>query len=140
MNHPEERRIVMEQQQFARQLRQTMTDAERLLWRHLRAGRLDGQKFRRQQPLGPYVVDFVHFGARLIIELDGGQHNGSAHDLRRDAWLKEQGFTVMRFWNNEVLLETEAVLTAIWASAMRASPLSPGPSPARGEGSFAPEI
>ena len=65
---------------FAKGLRTRMTDAERLLWKHLRAHRLNGQKFRRQQPIGPYIVDFVHLGARLIVEADGGQHNDSATD------------------------------------------------------------
>lgn len=64
----------MDQRAFARQLRRNMTEAEHVLWRHLRAHRFDGQKFRRQQPIGPYVVDFVHLRARLIIEADGGQH------------------------------------------------------------------
>jgi very-short-patch-repair endonuclease len=121
----------MDQLRFAKHLRQNMTEAERLLWHHLRAHRLCGQKFRRQQPIGPYVVDFVHFGARLIIEADGGQHNGSASDATRDAWLKSQGFTVLRFWNNEILLNIEAVLEAI-VDAL--GTLSPNPPPPRGEG------
>jgi len=119
----------MQQRQFASSLRRNMTDAEQLLWRHLRAHRLCGRKFRRQQPLAPYVVDFVHFGARLVIEADGGQHNHSVHDVHRDAWLREQGFRVLRFWNNEILQSHEAVLSVILAA------LSPGPSPAGGEGS-----
>ncbi|MFZ5699356.1 MAG: endonuclease domain-containing protein [Pseudomonadota bacterium] len=111
-----------------------MTDAERLLWRHLRAHRLDGQKFRRQQPIGPYVVDFVHFGARLIVEADGGQHNGSERDHARDAWLQKQGFRVMRFWNNEILQNTEAVLGMIDAVVARPpSPPAPLPQGERGE-------
>ena len=79
----------MDQRQFTKSLRQNMTDAEQLLWRHLRAHRMDGQKFRRQQPLGPYIVDFVHFGLRLIVEADGGQHVDSEHDATRDAWRKD---------------------------------------------------
>jgi very-short-patch-repair endonuclease len=116
---------------FARKLRGTATDAESLLWRQLRAHRLERFKFRRQQPLGPYIVDYVRFGERLIVEVDGGQHLDSAADARRDAWLREQGFTVLRVWNNDVLLKTDAVLEHI-ASHL---PLCPGPSPARGEGS-----
>ena len=77
----------MDQRTFAKHLRRNMTDAEHVLWRHLRAHRFDGQKFRRQQPIGPYVVDFVHFGARLIVEADGGQHAVSPKDVVRDAWL-----------------------------------------------------
>ncbi len=122
----------MDQQQFAKSLRQNMTDAEHLLWRHLRAHRLDGQKFRRQQPIGPYVVDFVHFGARVIVEADGGQHNDNADDPVRDAWLTEQGFTVMRFWNNEILQSADAVLAMIWAAVAEAAPSPPAPLP-RGE-------
>jgi very-short-patch-repair endonuclease len=117
----------MDQLQFARYLRKNMTDAERLLWRHLRAHRLHDQKFRRQQPIGPYVVDFVHFGARLVIEADGGQHNGSADDAIRDAWLKSQGFTVLRFWNNEVLLNIEAVLETILREVAKGAARSPSP-------------
>ena len=121
----------MDQQDFAKSMRQNMTDAEQLLWKHLRAHRLSGQKFRRQQPIGPYIVDFVHFKARLIIECDGGQHNGSKPDRRRDAWLEDQGFKVLRFWNHDILNRTEAVLSRLYEVL---SPLSPNPSPARGEG------
>lgn len=103
----------MKQKDFAKQLRQNMTDAEHVLWKHLRAHRLNGHKFRRQHPIGPYVVDFVHYGAMLIVEADGGQHNESGHDIKRDAWLGAQGFEVLRFWNNDILSETEAGLTAI---------------------------
>ena len=122
----------MNQQRFAKTLRKTMTDAEQLLWRHLRAHRLYGQKFRRQQPLGPYIVDFVHFGARLIVEADGGQHNGSDCDPVRDAWLEQQGFRVMRFWNNDILRNPEGVLaTTLPAPAQPAPPL---PQPLSREG------
>ena len=123
----------MDQKNFAKHLRRNMTDAEKLLWRHLRGHRLAGQKFRRQQPLGSYVVDFVHFGARLIVEADGGQHNASSHDAQRDAWLKGQGFRVLRFWNNEILLNTDQVLAVIF-EAVGGVAASPHPSPARGEG------
>ncbi len=123
----------MDQRAFAKSLRRNMTDAEQLLWRHLRAHRFDGQKFRRQQPIGAYVVDFVHFGARVIVEADGGQHVESLKDVARDAWLNEQGFQVLRFWNDDILQRTESVLEAIW-NTLRKAPLSPDPSPARGEG------
>src|SRR6516225_8322257 len=103
----------MERRQFAKALRKTMTEAEQLLWRHLRAHRMSDQKFRRQQPVGPYIVDFVHFGARLVVEADGGQHNDSTGDARRDAWLRSQGFRVLRFWNNDILQNIEAVLEVI---------------------------
>ncbi len=119
----------MDQRKFAKALRKTMTDAEQLLWRHLRAHRLCGQKFRRQQPIGPYIVDFVHFGARLVIEADGGQHNGSSHDAERDAWLQGQGFTVLRFWNHDILQNIEAVLEAILNEIAKGAPSPPAPLP-----------
>ncbi|MFO1381599.1 MAG: endonuclease domain-containing protein [Chitinivorax sp.] len=121
----------MQQRQFAKQLRQNMTDAEQLLWRYLRAHRLNGQKFRRQHPIGPYVVDFVHLGAKLIIEADGGQHNLSEGDAVRDKWLISQGFKVMRFWNSDILNNTDAVLTTI-LEALTPSPLTPLPPGERG--------
>jgi very-short-patch-repair endonuclease len=103
--------------QFARHLRQESTDAERLLWSRLRARRFFNLKFKRQQPLGAYIVDFVCFEAHLIIELDGGQHAQQlAYDRERDAWLAAQGFTVLRFWNNEAMNNLEGVLTKIAAS------------------------
>ena len=93
-----------------------MTDAERILWQHLRAGRLSGFKFKRQQPLGRYIVDFVCFDAKLIIELDGGQHQAAAvQDATRDAWLKAQGYGVLRFWNNEFLQNQTGCLERVLA-------------------------
>jgi len=96
----------------ARALRLNMTDAERLLWRRLRAEQL-GVKFRRQTPIGPYIVDFVCIPGSLVVEVDGGQHNGAESDLRRDAFLQRQGYTVLRFWNNDVLSNIEGVLVTI---------------------------
>ncbi len=128
----------MQQREFARVLRSNMTSAEQRLWRQLRAHRLGGQKFRRQQPLGPYVVDFVHFGARLIVEADGGQHIESVRDQQRDAWLRAQGFTVLRFWNNEILGNEGAVLEVIFAAVTAAlaekQPSPPAPLPQRERG------
>ncbi len=118
----------MEQRQFAKHLRCHMTESENKLWRRLRAHRLNGEKFRRQQPIGTYVVDFVHFGARLIVEADGGQHNDTPHDEKRDAWLRERGFKVMRFWNNEIMGNLDGVLVTVMA-AVTVSPLSPTPLP-----------
>jgi len=97
----------------ARQLRRNSTDAEIALWRLLRSADLAGVKFRRQQPIGPYIVDFVCFSHRLIIECDGGQHAESAADAVRDKWLSEQGFRVLRFWNNEILGNREGVVLRI---------------------------
>jgi len=93
-----------------RQLRKNMTDAERTLWRHLRLRQFAGYKFRRQQPIGKYIVDFVCFERKLIIELDGSQHSGEvAYDSERSAWLEEQGFRVLRFWDNQVFNETDGL-------------------------------
>jgi very-short-patch-repair endonuclease len=119
------------QRAHARQMRSDATDAERALWRHLRAHHLAGRKFRRQQPIGPFIVDFVCHASSLIVEVDGGQHLESDRDAQRDAWLRQQGFTVLRFWNDDVLARTDAVVEEV----LRHLPLSPRPSPARGEGS-----
>ena len=98
---------------FAKQLRTNMTDAERRLWYYLRGHRLQGFKFKRQQQVGAYIVDFICLHARLIVEVDGGQHVDSQTDQVRDAWLRSQGFRIMRFWNNDVLKATDMVLQAI---------------------------
>lgn len=119
----------MDSRDFAKQLRQSLTDAERVLWYHLRAHRFQGQKFRRQQPLGPYILDFVHFRAKLVIEADGGQHAESKRDAVRDAWLASEGFRVMRFWNDQILKETEAVLEAILQTLGQPAPSPPTPLP-----------
>jgi very-short-patch-repair endonuclease len=100
----------------ARDLRRGMTDAERLLWRHLRRRQVEGLKFRRQHPLGCFIVDFVCIEAALVIEIDGGQHGERlAQDAARTAWLNRQGYRVLRFWNNEVLDNIDAVRQAIWS-------------------------
>lgn len=100
--------------QNVRNLKQNMTLAEQKLWYHLRSKRLNGIKFRRQLTIGGYIVDFVSMEHRLIIELDGGQHSEQIeYDERRTAFLNAQGYRVLRFWNNEVLQQTEAVLEKI---------------------------
>jgi heme b synthase len=100
--------------QSARNLRSNQTDAEKLLWKYLRSKQLANIKFRRQQPIGNYIVDFVTFDKRLIIELDGGQHaEDKDKDQQRDKWLAGQGFQVLRFWNNDVLGNIEGVLESI---------------------------
>jgi very-short-patch-repair endonuclease len=97
----------------ARALRQKSTDAEGMLWKHLRAKRFKDMKFRRQEPIGGYIADFVCYDKRIVIEVDGGHHlSNKAKDYQRDKWFRAQGFTVLRFWNHEVLTQTEAVLTA----------------------------
>jgi len=115
----------------ARRLRATSTDAERKLWSLLRAGRLGELKFRRQHPIPPYTVDFLCVAARLVIELDGSQH-GEDIDRTRTQFLESKGFVVLRFWNNQVLTEIEAVAEAILKVAT-SSPLTPTPLPS-GEG------
>ena len=102
-------------QERARQLRSQLTDAERRLWRYLRRRFLGRYRFRRQVPIGRYIADFVCLSSRLIVEVDGGQHDFQRrYDEKRDAYLKSRGFRVMRFWNNDVLAQTEGVLQAIW--------------------------
>lgn len=100
----------------ARPLRRAMTDAEKTLWEALRNRQLDGRKFRRQMTIGPYIADFACIAARLIIELDGGQHTTSATDTRRTARLEAQGWHVLRYWNHDVLENLEGVLAAITAA------------------------
>ncbi len=98
----------------AQDLRQAMTDAEHKLWYHLRNRRLAGYKFRRQVPIGCYIADFVCLNPKLIVEADGGQHLAQHHhDKQRSAYLQQQGFAVLRFWNDEILTQTETVLQVI---------------------------
>jgi very-short-patch-repair endonuclease len=96
----------------AKAMRSNQTDAEHRLWHHLCAQRFMGLKFKRQKPVGTFIVDFVCMELKLVIEADGGQH-GDAHDRQRDDWLAQQGYTVLRFWNNDILQHTEAVLERI---------------------------
>ncbi|MBI5903410.1 MAG: endonuclease domain-containing protein [Deltaproteobacteria bacterium] len=98
---------------LAKNLRKAPTDAEKLLWKHLRLKQAEGFKFRRQSPVGNYIADFACFEKKLIIEVDGGQHADSVKDKKRDRWFKENGFKILRFWNNEVLDNTEGVLEVI---------------------------
>ncbi|HQV02845.1 MULTISPECIES: endonuclease domain-containing protein [unclassified Novosphingobium] len=98
---------------IARKLRRDMTDAERRLWTHLRASQLEGVKFTRQYPIGDFVVDFACRSARLAIELDGGQHADNPADDARTQVIEAHGYRVIRFWNNDVLQNTDGVLIAI---------------------------
>jgi len=124
---------------FARKLRRQLTDAERALWARLRNGQLQSVKFRRQQPIGPYIVDFVSLKRRLILEIDGGQHNerkGRREDRGRTQWLQAKGYRVLRFWNNDVLMNMEGVLEIILEALAHphpASPLMEGEADFRGE-------
>jgi very-short-patch-repair endonuclease len=94
-------------------MRKLPTEAERIMWRLLRGHQLAGMKFRRQGQIEDYIADFVCFEAKLIIECDGGQHADSEYDARRDAWLRSQGFTILRFWNGEVIENPTGVLDTI---------------------------
>ncbi|HEX5509886.1 MAG TPA: DUF559 domain-containing protein [Pseudolabrys sp.] len=114
--------------QIARRLRRDQTDAERMLWLRLRDRRLNGLKFRRQMPVKSYVVDFCCESARLIVELDGGQHAERAEDEKRTTELEAFGFLVLRFWNNDVLNNLDGVLEVIAATAKQ-DPPHPSPLP-----------
>jgi len=114
----------------ARTLRRNSTQAEQKLWRLLRNPQRAGLKFRRQQPSGPYVADFVCFEARLIVEVDGGQHvEGTEAESRRTRWLEAQGFHLLRFWNNDVLGNPDGVAEAIERAVNSPHPLPSGRSP-----------
>jgi very-short-patch-repair endonuclease len=107
-----------------------MTDAELRLWMRLRCEQIDGYRFRRQFPIGPCIVDLVCLKARLVIEVDGGQHAQVVErDDRRSAWLASRGFKVLRFWNNDVLQETDGVVETIRSALAETPSLS---LPARG--------
>ncbi|MFO1032863.1 MAG: endonuclease domain-containing protein [Hyphomicrobiales bacterium] len=114
----------------ARKLRRAATPAEAKLWSHLRNNNMHGLAFRRQHPLGKYVLDFFCTRVRLAVELDGGQHADPLHkkrDLQRDTWLAQQGVEVLRFWNHDVLTTIGPVLDAIWFAIERR--LQPDPHP-----------
>ena len=126
----------------ARVLRENSTVAERRLWLQLRNRNMEAWKFRRQAPIGPYIVDFVCFQQKLAIEVDGGHHQSQAEDDKiRTDWLESQGFKVLRFWNNEVLTNMDGVLASI-LEYLEHPHLSPLPSrerknapfPSKGEG------
>ncbi|MBL8450692.1 MAG: endonuclease domain-containing protein [Dechloromonas sp.] len=120
----------MADREFRRDLRKNPTDAERCLWQRLRSGQLAGFRFRRQHPFDGYVLDFVCLERRLVVEVDGGQHLECERDRLRDARLRSAGFRILRYWNNQVLEETDAVVEAIWRVLTDvADPSPPQPSP-----------
>ena len=123
---------------WAREMRSCMSDPEMLLWKLLRNRRIADAKFRRQHPIGRYILDFYGDERKLGIELDGSQHVEAAdYDARRDAWLRRQGIQVLRFWNNQVLGETEAVMEVIYGALVvttSVTSLIPTPLPPAGEG------
>jgi very-short-patch-repair endonuclease len=93
-----------------------LTDAERKLWHYLRQRQLKGFHFRKQCPIGPFIADFACLKAKLIVEVDGGQHAGSDNDKARDAWFAAHGYRTLRFWNNNVLANIEGVFLTITAA------------------------
>ncbi len=100
----------------AKELRQTETEVEQIIWSWLRTKKLNGVKFRRQEAVDKYIVDFVSFEKKLIIEIDGGQHSleeNRINDKARTEWLQSQGFRLIRFWNNEVSSNLDGVITRI---------------------------
>jgi very-short-patch-repair endonuclease len=114
----------------AKAMRTGQTPAEQHLWYHLRAHRFMGLKFKRQKPVGPYIVDFVCLERGMVIEVDGGQHGDQvAYDHRRDQWLASQGLVVLRFWNHDVLNRTEMVLERIRQAVEGRFPTATFPSP-----------
>jgi very-short-patch-repair endonuclease len=109
----------------ARELRANQTDAERKLWRSLRLLKTEGFHFRRQVPIDSFIVDFACLSARLVIEIDGGQHNmtpGRLGDEARDAHLRRRGFTIVRFWNNDVMANPEGVIEMVRRELARRAP------------------
>ena len=110
--------------QRARRLRRAATEAEKALWYRLRSRSLNGYKFVRQEPIGPYTVDLICRERRLVIEVDGGQHADSARDVVRDKWLVDHNYRVLRFWNNDVLRNMAGVLETI-ATALAEAPPHP---------------
>ncbi len=107
--------VPVSSKRHARAMRAEPTEAESALWRLLRDRKLQGIKWRRQVPIGVYIVDLVSFERRLVVECDGSQHAERRHDVSRDDWLRQQGFSVLRFWNHEVLQQRESVLNTILA-------------------------
>ena len=121
----------------AKRLRRDLTDAERKLWSILRNSQLQGAKFRRQQPIGPFIADFVCQDRKLIVEADGGQHLDSAYDIRRTAFLEGKGYRRLRFWNNDILENLDGVAQMIATAVSTPHPARAAresPSPSRGEG------
>ena len=127
-------RLSAEKCAFARALRNNSTDAERALWRALHAEPFSDVKFRRQHPVGRYVLDFASLPNRLVIEVDGGQHAECETDPVRDKWLQADGWRVLRFWNHDVMGNLDGVLTVIAAAIWGEFRPPPQPSPCPGAG------
>ena len=120
--------VTNRQRDRAKSLRRVMTRAETLLWRYIKAGHLDGLQFRRQAPMGPYIVDFVSHAAKLVIEVDGASHDFESQlrrDQVRDRWLTSRGYRVLRFTDAEVLSSLEGVLMVIHEAAIECARSAP---------------
>jgi very-short-patch-repair endonuclease len=129
--------LKMQNKPLVRTLRGHPTDGEKKLWQHLRNRQLSGAKFGRQQPFGPYILDFYCAESKLAVELDGGQHGepkGVRQDKQRDEYLKREGVTVLRYWNNQVFHEFEGVIEVICAT-LKSRTLHPNPLPQGKRGS-----
>jgi adenine-specific DNA-methyltransferase len=119
---------------WAREMRGRMTDADALLWFLLRNRRIAGAKFRRQHPVGRYILDYYCVENKLGIELDGGQHSEATdYDRHRDDWLRSQGIRMLRVWNNQMLLETEGVMEVIYQAIIEEEPNQKAPLPQAGD-------
>ena len=118
----------------ARALRRDATEAEKKLWQHLRQPPFKQHHFRRQATIGPYFADFASHQLKIIIEVDGGQHAGSAADERRTSYLASQGYRVLRFWNNDVIENMSGVLSTIDTAINAERPPTPDPSPPQAGG------
>ena len=117
--------MISDKHAKAKVLRKNFTNTERVLWKHLRAKQMEGCKFRRQEPIGSYIVDFLCHEKMIVIEVDGSQHSTERErDNKRDVWLKGQGYKVLRLWNNEVLANIEVVLDVI-RDCLNHPPLTP---------------
>jgi very-short-patch-repair endonuclease len=111
---------------LAKSLRKRQSEAEKCLWWHLRSKQIDGLKFRRQEPIGPFIADFVCFEKRLVVELDGGQHAVEQEkDRVREDWFNKEGFQILRFWNTEVLQNIDGVVAVIRRTCLSHPPLTP---------------
>jgi len=119
-------------QNIAKILRRRPTEAEKFMWRYLKSRQLEGLKFRRQEPIGNYVVDFVCYEKKIIVEIDGGQHCVE-RDGNRDRWLESQNFKILRFWNTEVLKNSQGVWEVIRKNCLSCDSPSPAPPIKGGE-------
>jgi very-short-patch-repair endonuclease len=124
-----DRSVISQQTKLARGMRRMPTEAEKKLWRNLRRLALNGSHFRRQVRLGRYIVDFASHSARLVIEIDGGQHCENAADAARTKFIESQGYRVLRFWNNDVLSNIEGVLEVIQSVITTTPTFNASPQP-----------